>query len=300
MKLFKSIKWRLQIWYGLILVVVLAGFGLTAYQLARDQQFGRIDGELNRRVGILIHAMHRPPPRVGDFDSNGPPPDGQNPFGGPDRPEMREGRPPPDFHLPPEDAHYFDDSDPHDFYFRIVHIQRNRKNISREDQTEIARSTNFPGKLMSVLLTIPTTGPPRPLTGPSITPFATPPPFSETANNTPPPIPPEPGQNQPGQAKSDDHYRETCQFLPSGEGIEVGCSILPEQHELGLTALRLAVFGGVILLLGLAGGGWLVGRALRPVAEISSAAAQISGSDLTRRASMFRKPKANWANSRTC
>ena len=35
MKIFKSIKWRLQIWYGLILVVVLAGFGFTAYQLER-------------------------------------------------------------------------------------------------------------------------------------------------------------------------------------------------------------------------------------------------------------------------
>ena len=29
MKIYKSIKWRLQLWYGLILVVVLAGFGLT-------------------------------------------------------------------------------------------------------------------------------------------------------------------------------------------------------------------------------------------------------------------------------
>ena len=35
MKIFKSIKWRLQIWYGLILVAVLAGFGFTAYQLER-------------------------------------------------------------------------------------------------------------------------------------------------------------------------------------------------------------------------------------------------------------------------
>ena len=33
MKLFKSIKWRLQLWYGLILVAVLAAFGFTAYKL---------------------------------------------------------------------------------------------------------------------------------------------------------------------------------------------------------------------------------------------------------------------------
>ncbi|HEY1716818.1 MAG TPA: hypothetical protein VGH42_00825, partial [Verrucomicrobiae bacterium] len=63
MKIFNSIKWRLQIWYGLILVVVLAGFGFTAYQLERGRQFGRINDELQRRFGILANALHRPPPR---------------------------------------------------------------------------------------------------------------------------------------------------------------------------------------------------------------------------------------------
>ena len=38
MKIFKSIKWRLQIWYGLILVVVLAGFGFTADLLEQFRQ----------------------------------------------------------------------------------------------------------------------------------------------------------------------------------------------------------------------------------------------------------------------
>jgi hypothetical protein len=91
MKIFKSIKWRLQIWYGLILVVVLAGFGFTAYQLERGRQFVRIDDELHRRIGVLANALHRPPPRgtegnrsslltgppPGQFPDDGPP--GQNP-----------------------------------------------------------------------------------------------------------------------------------------------------------------------------------------------------------------------------
>src|SRR5271168_24603 len=109
MKIFKSIKWRLQIWYGLILVGVLAGFGLTAYQLARNQQMARIDDELHRRVGMLANAMHRPPPRRPEFGFDGPPPRGRDHCGGPDGPDMRDGRPLPEFHLPPEDAHYFDD-----------------------------------------------------------------------------------------------------------------------------------------------------------------------------------------------
>ena len=33
----KSIRWRLQIWYGLVFLAVLTGFGLTAYELERKQ-----------------------------------------------------------------------------------------------------------------------------------------------------------------------------------------------------------------------------------------------------------------------
>ena len=65
MKIFKSIKWRLQIWYGLILVVVLAGFGFTAYQLERGRMFGRIDDELHRRFNVLAQALHRATARAG-------------------------------------------------------------------------------------------------------------------------------------------------------------------------------------------------------------------------------------------
>ena len=33
--IFRSIRWRLQIWHGLMMVGVLIGFGVTAYQLER-------------------------------------------------------------------------------------------------------------------------------------------------------------------------------------------------------------------------------------------------------------------------
>ncbi len=57
MKIFKSIKWRLQLWYGLILLAVLAGFGFTAGQLEWGRQMRRIDDELHRRVGVLANAF---------------------------------------------------------------------------------------------------------------------------------------------------------------------------------------------------------------------------------------------------
>ena len=52
MKIFKSIKWRLQIWYGLILVAVLAGLASllinwnTANQLENARQLRRMDEQL--------------------------------------------------------------------------------------------------------------------------------------------------------------------------------------------------------------------------------------------------------------
>jgi len=73
------------------------------------------------------------------------------------------------------------------------------------------------------------------------------------------------------------------QPLPSGESVVVGCSVTPELQELNLAALTLAGSGGAILLLGLAGGWWFVGRALRPISEISSTATRISAGDLSQR-----------------
>ncbi|MBN2370564.1 MAG: HAMP domain-containing histidine kinase [Vicinamibacteria bacterium] len=56
-----SIRWRLQVWHGVILVLVLAGFGATAYQVAWQGQLRRIDQDLERHlVGVF-----RPRTRTG-------------------------------------------------------------------------------------------------------------------------------------------------------------------------------------------------------------------------------------------
>ena len=51
---FRSIQWQLQAWYGVILVAVLTGFGLTAYQVAWDNQLRRIDRELEQQLARLV------------------------------------------------------------------------------------------------------------------------------------------------------------------------------------------------------------------------------------------------------
>jgi signal transduction histidine kinase len=67
----KSIRWRLQAWHGLLLVLVLTGFGFTAYHLTWDNQLRRIDQELNQRLMGLLRPHppgHRPegPPGPGE------------------------------------------------------------------------------------------------------------------------------------------------------------------------------------------------------------------------------------------
>jgi signal transduction histidine kinase len=101
----KSIKWRLQIWYGLILVVVLAGFGLTAINLERERQMTWLMTNLEQRFAVVAGALHPRPP------------------GGP-RGRMPGELPPQDlrpeeFHLPPQFSTLFDSSDPHNFYFVV-------------------------------------------------------------------------------------------------------------------------------------------------------------------------------------
>ena len=239
MKILKSIKWRLQIWYGLILVIVLAGFGITAYQLERNRQFRHIDDELHHRFGVLVNALHRPPPRRQDegqqpFDS--PPPDQMQDDG----PPRQNPHPPLEFHLPPEIAGMFETSNPDQLYFTI----------SRGDK-ELARGGNIPTHYASI---------------------------SRGENHIP-----NLKEFNSIPVWNFDTYREIFENIPSGEEILVGCSIAPELKELRLTALRLTGIGAIILFFGLAGGRWLVGRAIRPISEISATAVKISAGDLSQR-----------------
>lgn len=59
MKIFQSIRWRLQLWHGVLLVAVLSGFGITAYQLEAGRLSRRIDEELRQKLPILV-ASQRP------------------------------------------------------------------------------------------------------------------------------------------------------------------------------------------------------------------------------------------------
>ena len=270
--IFKSIRWRLQIWYGLILMVVLAGFGFTSFQLERGRQFRRIDEELQRRVGTLANVFRQPPGRAPEERPPGRPPRRENqlPPGRPSgdgrerqSPDRSEGgllpgpradleagvppRPPGDFRLPPQFAALFDESDANAFYYAIW----------SRDGSQLAHSANLPSPVP------PPRRPPR-LAEPSALP-----------NPRPEPQPP----------RTRETFREASIITPPGEIILAGRSIAPELKDLRLAAWRLAAVGGGVLLLGLAGGWWIATRAIRPIADISATATKIAAGDLSQRIS---------------
>ena len=63
--LFKSIRWRLQLWLAFLLVCLLSGFGFTVYQLQRGSQLRQLDEELERRVAVISAAIRGGPPKPG-------------------------------------------------------------------------------------------------------------------------------------------------------------------------------------------------------------------------------------------
>jgi two-component system, OmpR family, sensor kinase len=258
-----SIRWRLQIWYGLILVAVLAGFGATAFQLERGRVYRDVDYELQHRADVLRQLLRQPPRNRGPEGPRAGPP-GQPAFDGPPEDQRSEGprrrdfggdqQGPREFHLPPMQAHLFDETDTNGFYFVIW----------RRDGTELARSTNAP----------------------ALTRIMEPPPVKSerVAGNPENNVAPElRGPPKPQPSEMNGMFRESTLITPPGERILVGRSIVPQLHELRTSAMMLTGVGAGILLLGLVGGWWLASRAIRPIEAISATAVKISAGDLSQR-----------------
>lgn len=78
---FRSLRWQLQVWHALLLVVVLAGFGATACQLQRASRFREVDRELDSAGLEILRFVRDNDPARGR--PPGPPP--RRPRGGPGR-----------------------------------------------------------------------------------------------------------------------------------------------------------------------------------------------------------------------
>jgi heavy metal sensor kinase len=85
----RSIRWRLQLWYGALFVAVVCGFGFTAFHLESARQLHKIDEGLQVRLSTLVDALRA----------------------GPDRERERDRQP--DLHLKPEQSGLFGDEAGH-------------------------------------------------------------------------------------------------------------------------------------------------------------------------------------------
>ena len=259
--IFNSIRWRLQIWYGLILVAVLAGFGFTAFQLERGRVYRQVDDELQRRVGALASVFRQPPRGAGpegppgERPFDGPPPeDSLPPEDAPPRSERNFGPPGQrEFHLPPQTARLFDETDTNGFYYVIW----------RPDGAELVRSTNAPASERAPLVSSRSR--------------------ENALHDTTQPPPGRRGPPVPELPQMNGLFRESKLLMPPGQILLVGRSIAPELRDLRRTALMLTGVGAGILLLGLVGGWWLASRAIRPITDISATALKISAGDLSQR-----------------
>lgn len=121
-----SIRWRLNLWFGFLLLCVLTGFGFTVYQWQRLSETKQLDEELDRRVEALSQALrvgapNRPGGGRGPND-RGPrrpePGDEPPPGGGPrrgDGPDMMAR----DFRTTPELGRLFNETETNAFYFAV-------------------------------------------------------------------------------------------------------------------------------------------------------------------------------------
>jgi len=253
----KSIRGRLLLWLGFLLVCTLTAFGVTAYQLHRANEIRQFDEELQHRLaalsGNVVASLGGPPPLPPFHLEAGPPgifpappsaatdaaclhlipnqdehnePGPDNPF--PASPE------PPALRLTYEVLRLFDQHDTNSYYFAIWN----------RDGSPRLSSSNAPANLQI-------SGRARPENGP--------------------------------QTHMRGMYRESFLQLSVGYQVLVGRTFAPDLKNLQDFGLGLIAIGVVVLAIGLIGGWRLTDRALRPVEDISAAASRISAGNLSER-----------------
>lgn len=122
MRFTNSLRWRLQAWHGLILILVLCGLGVAAYRLYWNSQLAQLDELLTRRLGVLSASVRggRPPERI-----RPPLPPREEGEPRPVRPDFRPGmrgrEPTPlaGWQKPPELDYLFNADEEHPFFYSL-------------------------------------------------------------------------------------------------------------------------------------------------------------------------------------
>ena len=285
-----SIRWRLQAWHGLLLVLVLCALGFTAFEVAWQNQLRRIDDDLDQQFGLLMSRQ-----RDGDRRAFGRPAfarrnelaPGQSPGDGPPaNEEPAFDGPPPGFdefgpgEMQGPDAGGPDRRGPERAFF----LERIRDAIQQA-------SVSVPGQTNSLYFAVwqydgslvaRSAGAPEGIPLPQ-RPWTTAAPSSQATNQVEPPPPDTFQESMTPEGRTRGVCRELYRFMPFGECVLVGRPMTAEITAMRRLAASLAAAGGGVLLLGLAGGWWLAARAIRPIEDISATALKIAAGDLSQR-----------------
>lgn len=247
--LFKSIRWRFELWLAFLLVCLLSGFGFTVYQLQRVSQLRQLDEELERRVAVISAAIRGggpklgvPPPSIERFPKSGeldviqqPNTTGRLPAPPAFRGDRKGPFGPRDFPISEEISNLFNQHTANAFYFIIW----------SRDGAVFKHSGNVPADI------------PRPTR------------LNDTDTRT--------------YARTRGEYREAYHYTELADCVLTGRSISADLAAMARFKFLLLAAGGTVLAFGLGGGWWLTSRAMRPVDDISLAAIRISEGNLSER-----------------
>jgi heavy metal sensor kinase len=130
MKIFpQSLRWRLQIWYGLLLLMVLCAFGFTAHHLEKVERLRNVDNDLQQHLAMVVNELRASPQRNDPRPDTGSP---NRPPSPPPRPQEPGGPPGPNTKFDPKvDAMFTKASQ----YYYVVWMR---------DKEPITRSANAP------------------------------------------------------------------------------------------------------------------------------------------------------------
>jgi len=273
----KSLRWRLQIWHALILLVVVVGLGSILLQRMRASLFDEIEGELQSSAAVLEGVLRTlpgielaGPPRSGqDRRPSGPPP--RRPRPGDDRPgpppRLDERGPRPDDaallddflngapgHLPHEEQVLRALELPFWFAERHDHVDQPPFFVVWRPDGTVLKSAGITAE------NLPQHDDAK-LRGRDARPYFT------------------IGGDGPSRPPSYQIWMRG----PGDSTIVVGRSIEPELNRLSRLTWQVIGAGTAVFAVGLLGGWWLSSSAIRPIAAMSDTAAAISANNLSQR-----------------
>ncbi len=232
-----SIRFRLLLWFGILIAGLVAGFGMTAFHLQKIAAMGAIDAELEKRVELVSEAIRKP-----EFDHRGglravggPPPNFKGrplPPGPPPAGRFRDRPPRTSVTLPPSVTNLFAAGD--GSYFAV----RGEDGAVLARSAAGAESVAWPAAM---------------------------------------------GAGTAIRHRTRTGMREAYHFTEMRDCILVGCDIAADLARLRRYGWGLAGAGALVLLLGLGGGWFFAGLALRSVRHIGTTARRISEGALSER-----------------